>query len=187
MRRLLAVLVLAALLLGLPASAPAKGIVSAQACGADGCHAIAKADRRLLEGGPQAEPPAAREPFVRLRIRIGAPDHPEPMVLLFLPRSELLLGGDGVTWMHPASLSPLRVIARRITPYPARALPASAPLALSAASPGSTSLTPGRGDDGPGGWWLALGLAAIADVTGAVHARRRRRGAPAVRPRAAHR
>ena len=147
MRRLLAVLIPAVLLLGVPASAPAKGIASAQACGADGCHAIAKADRRLLEGGPQAEPPAAREPFVRLRIRIGAPDHPEPMILLFLPRSELLLGDDGVTWMHPASLSPLRAIARHMTPYPAGALPASAPLA---AGPASTAVVSSGGGEGPG-------------------------------------
>ena len=132
MRRLLAIVVAAVLLLGAPAVAPAKGILGATVCGADGCKKVQPTEQGVLGGGAPADSPARPEPFVRIEVRVGVPDHSERVRLLFLPRSELLLGDDGGTWMVPMALAELQAIARRVTPYPASKLPAWAPLAKGA-------------------------------------------------------
>ena len=44
---------------------------------------------------------------MRIDVRVGVPDHTERVRLLFLPRSELLLGDDGGTWMVPMALAEL--------------------------------------------------------------------------------
>ena len=185
MRRLLAVAVPAVLLLAVPASA--KEVLSAKVCGADGCKSIAQADERLLAGGPEAQPPAGPEPFVRLSMLIGVPGHHERVSLLFLPRSNLLLGGDGATWMHPASMSDVPAIARRVEAFPASALPASA-LRVSAGDARSGAPLPAEAygaastasasDGGSGAWWPAPVAAAIALAAGAMLVRRRSRREP---------
>jgi len=184
MRRLLAIVTPAVLLLAAPASA--KEILSAKVCGSDGCEQIAQADEGLLAGGPQAEPPAGPEPFVRISLVIGVPDHDERVSLLFLPRSKLLLGADGATWMHPASMSDVPAIARRVEAFPASALPAAvarisagdassgAPLPAEAWGAGASSAP----DGDSGGWWLALPAAVIALAAGAMLVRRRPRREP---------
>jgi hypothetical protein len=172
MRRLLALALPAALLLGAPAAATAKRVTAAKVCGADGCETIAAPGTSLLEGGPPAQGPAAREPFVRMQFRIGVPGHSEPVHMLFLPRSGLVLADDGQTWMHPVALDALRTIADRVTALPAGALPASAPLAPRPSPPQP------RVDGGSGvPWWPAV-AAAVVLAAGAVLARRRR-AAPA--------
>jgi hypothetical protein len=155
MRRLLAIALPAALLLGAPAAAPAKGIMSATVCGADGCEDIRPSEQGVLGGGAPADAPAKREPFVRIDVRVGVPDHTERVRLLFLPGSELLLADDGGTWMVPMALAELRAIARQVKPFAASKLPARAPLAegakeASAAGPGrgakdAAAASPGRG------------------------------------------
>ena len=82
--------------------------MGATVCGADGCREIPNADYALLEGGAPADPPARPEPFVRVSIRIGVPDHVEALHLLFLPRSELVLADDGTTWTVPMGAGELQ-------------------------------------------------------------------------------
>ncbi len=136
MRRLLAIAVPAVLLLATPAAAPAKGILSAKVCGADGCRPAHPSERDVLGGGAPADPPARREPFVRVEVEVGVPDHTERIRLLFLPRSELMLADDGGTWMVPLALTELRALAGRVRPFPANALPAWAPVGKDAAAKG---------------------------------------------------
>jgi hypothetical protein len=203
MRRLIAVAVPAVLLLGAPSSAPAKGIMSAKVCGADGCRAVHSSENGLLGGGPATSGPSRREPFVRLAIRVGVPEHTQRVRLLYLPDSELLLADDGETWMVPMALSELRAIARRVKPFAASELPASV-LETTAAKPGTgpasapseaapATAEPGRAapaqpasadaaSDSGGGfeaWWLALPGGAIVLAAGLLLARRRRREPPA--------
>ena len=68
MRSLLPVLIAAALVAALPASAPAKGITSAEVCGAAGCQDVDAAQYYALyaEGDP-TQPPAAAAPFVTVK------------------------------------------------------------------------------------------------------------------------
>jgi hypothetical protein len=175
MRRLLGIVLPAVLLLAAPAAAPAKEVTGGEVCGTDGCRSIASPRITLLEGGPPVSGPAAREPFVRVRLRIGVPGHSEPVRMLFLPRSGLVLAGDGATWMRPGALAELHALARRVAPFPARSLPASAPLAPSVAA----TAHPGR-DDGWKAWW-AVGPAALVVLAGGVMIARRRRVATGAR------
>ena len=195
MRRLLAIAIPAVVLLGAPAAAPAKGIVSAKVCGADGCRTVHPTEEGMLGGGAPADSPARPEPFVRIVVRVGVPDHIEPIRLLFLPRSELLLGDDGGTWMVPMARAELHAIARRVKPFAASELPTSVPLGDAAARAGSRgalapeivqapSAAAATASDGLAGWWLALPGAAIVLVAGFVLARRRRREPPAAAARA---
>ncbi len=71
MRSLLPVLIAVALVAALPAGAPAKGISSAEICGAAGCRDVDEAQYHALfaEGAPTG-PPAAAAPFVRVRFTI---------------------------------------------------------------------------------------------------------------------
>jgi len=195
MRRLLAIAIAAVLLLGAPAAAPGKGIVSAKVCGADGCRAVHPTHEGMLGGGAPADSPARPEPFVRIVVRVGVPDHVEPIRLLFLPRSELLLGDDGGTWMVPMALAELQAIARRVKPFPASKLPKAAPLGGPAAQAASRgALAPeivrapppaaATASDGFDGWWLALPGAAIVLAAGFVAVRRRRREPPPAAARA---
>jgi hypothetical protein len=184
MRRLLAIALPALLLLGVASPASAKGIVGAKVCGADGCRTLATADQSLLEGGPPTAGPAAREPFVRLDVTVGGPGHHEPVRLVYLPRSELLLADDGETWMQPLGLAELRAIAERVRPFPAKALPASAPLAASVPLAASAPSDPPSSAGGVEAWWLVASAAAVALLAGAL--RRRRRGPSARAAGAAH-
>jgi hypothetical protein len=167
--------------------------VGASVCGADGCREIPHAGPGILEGGPQVDAPARAEPFVRLTIEVGAPDRVQPLRLLFLPSSELVLGDDGATWMAPMALGEMRAIARRVKPFPARQLPAS--VALGTAKPVGSGEPPApevlgpaarsspaaaTSDDGFGGWWLAAPGVVILLAAAAVPGRRRRRD-PAAR------
>ena len=199
MRCLLAVAVPVALLLGAPAAAPAKGILGTTVCGADGCRAVHPSEQGVLEGGAPADSPARPEPFVRIDVRVGVPDHTEHVRLLFLPGSELLLGDDGGTWMVPMALAELQAIARRVTPYPASKLPARVALARgapeapsaaaapaggrawaagpAAAAEGTSARDPAssRSGDGFASWWPAVPGAAVVLAAGVALALRRRR------------
>jgi hypothetical protein len=171
MRRLLAVALPALLLLGAPAVSAAKEIAGGEVCGADACRAIASPDERLLQGGPPVAGPSAREPFVRLDFRVGVPGHVEHARTLFLPRSGLVLADDGSTWMHPIALAALRALARGVTTFAARDLPASAPLAPAANAPQASS------HDAANAVWLAPLLVIMALAGVALIMRRRRAGA----------
>ncbi len=203
MRRLLAIAVPVVLLIGAPAAAPAKGILGATVCGADGCKRVHPSEQGVLGGGAPADSPTRPEPFVRIEVRVGVPDHTERVRLLFLPRSELLLGDDGGTWMVPMALAELQAIARRVQPYPASKLPAWVPLAKaarrpSAAAPAPTGSRasaagpaaaaegtsasdagPTRSGDGFAGWWPAVPGAVVLAAGVALAVRRRRREPPA--------
>jgi hypothetical protein len=175
MRRLIAIALPAALLLGLPPCASAKGILGAEVCGSNGCRAIHATENGVLGGGPRTSGPSRAEPFVRLHVRVGVPGHSQRMSVLFLPRSELLLASDGVTWMVPLALSELRAIARRVRPFAASELPASALSAtagIGATAPGGAATRSGGGFET---WWLALPGAAIVLAAGLAITRRRRR------------
>ena len=193
MHRLLAIAVPVVLLLGAPLSAPAKGILGATVCGADGCRTVHPSEGGVLGGGAPADSPARPEPFVRIDVRVGVPDHTERVRLLFLPRSELLLGDDGGTWMVPLALAELQAIARRVTPYPASKLPAWVPLANGAseatAPPAAAAAegisapdpAPSRSGDGFASWWPAVPGAVVVLAAGVALALRRRRREPAAR------
>jgi hypothetical protein len=195
MRRLIAIALPAALLLGAPSSAPAKGIMSAKVCGADGCQTIHTTEASLLEGGAPTSGPSRGEPFVRLNIRVGVPGHSEPVRLLFLPRSELLLADDGETWMVPMARAELRAIARRVKPFTASELPKSVGLAAGAVKasgeplppeivPAPAQAAPTARDRGLEAWWFALPGGAIVLAAGVVVARRLRREPPPAAARA---
>jgi hypothetical protein len=208
MRRLIAIALPAVLLLGAPSSAPAKGIMSAKVCGADGCKTVHPTENDVLGGGPATDGPSRPEPFVRLNVRIGVPHHSEPVRLLFLPRSELLLADDGETWMVPLALSELRAIARRVKPFAASELSKAVPLAAAAAKSDSEPLAPETvqapapasapapapapprasaptpapataRDGGFEAWWLAPAAAIVLAAGFLVARRRRREPAPA--------
>jgi hypothetical protein len=188
MRRLIAIALPAALLLGAPPAASAKGITSAKVCGADGCRTIHATGSGLLEGGPPTSGPSRGEPFVRLNIRVGVPGHSERVRLLFLPRSELVLADDGETWMVPMARAELQAIARRVTPFAASELAKSVQLAAGAATSAGQPLAPEIvnaaaqpaapvREGGFEAWWLAP-VAAIVLAAGFVAARRRRHEPP---------
>jgi hypothetical protein len=72
MRSLLPVLIAAALVAALPASAPAKGITSAEVCGAAGCRDVDEASfYALFAEGEPTDPPAAAAPFVTVKLTIA--------------------------------------------------------------------------------------------------------------------
>ncbi len=189
MRRLIAIALPAVLLLGAPVSASAKGIMGASVCGADGCREVPKPDYRLLEGGSASDPPDRPEPFVRVTIRVGVPDHVEPVRLVFLPASGLVLAEDGTTWTRAAALRELRGIARRVMPFAASDLPKAVAIAESATASAREPLPPEvveapapavatASDGGFDAWWLVLPAGAIVLAAGLVVARRRRREPP---------
>ena len=166
MRRLLAVVLPLLVFLAAPAVSPAKGIMSGEVCGANGCRSIESTDDSLLQGGPPVAAPSAREPFVWLDFRVGEPGHVERARTLFLPRSGLVLPEGSSTWMRPVAPEALRALARQVTAFPARELPASAPLA-----PAPRESPPGAATT----WW-PVPLVAVIALAGAAAIVRRRRG-----------
>jgi hypothetical protein len=177
MRRLLAIALPAALFLCAPATA--KEVTTAAVCGADGCRSIAAVDESFLAGGPPVGAPSRSEPFVRMEFRFAHGTGAEQRVrTLFLPGSGLVLGDDGATWMRPAALAALREQARRVTPFAAERLPATAPLEPRGSSPAPA----GGGGEGIAAWWPVLPAALLLLVLAAALARRSRgdaAGAPA--------
>jgi hypothetical protein len=177
MRRLLATALPAALLVCAPATA--KEVTTASVCGADGCRSIAAVDTAWLDGGPPTGGPSRSEPFVRMEFHFAhGGGAGEQVRTLFLPGSGLVLAADGTTWMRPATLAALREQARRVTPFAADRLPATAPLAPR--EPGSA---PAAGEAGIEDWWPVVPAAALVLVLVLVLAPRSRRdgarGAPA--------
>jgi hypothetical protein len=171
MRRLLALVLPAALLLGAPVAA-AKEVSGAKVCGADGCRSIPRADETLLLGGDPAAGPRVAEPFVKLEMRIGAGGHSELVEMSFLPRAGLVLYDDGFTWMRPVALAEMRAQAGRVTPVAPSELPASA-LAAPPTEPAPAPGASGGFDEA----WLLLPAAGLALAAAVALARRRRHGA----------
>ena len=184
MRRLLAFALPAVLLLSAAPTAAAKGVTSAKVCGADGCRSIAAAKESLLQNGPPTAGAKAAEPFVRFEIRVGVPGHSELVEQTFLPRSGLLLFGDGA-WAAPLALAEMRAQARRVTPLPASSLPADAFEAPAQPASGPAPVAAPQPDAGAGGGggldaaWLAIAAGVVALGAGLALARRRRRDGPA--------
>ena len=103
----------------LAAAAHGKGVVSARACGADGCAKVATGEHTLI-GGPAAPAPAAAEPFVRLEIEVGVPGHEESETLLFLPASGIMrfTADPDARWVHMEQPGPWRDAAAKVEPFP---------------------------------------------------------------------
>jgi hypothetical protein len=164
MRRLLAIVLPTVLLLCAPAAA--KEVTAATVCGDDGCRPVDGADESLLQSGPPTDGPSQREPFVRLEFQIAAgPDRTERIRHIFLPRSGLLLAGDGATWMRPIALATLRREAQRVTTFPASRLPAGAPLAARAPGRSPAAAHPSSSSsEGASAWWPALPVGVLVLV-----------------------
>ena len=178
MRRLLVLVLPAALLLGPPAAAGAKGVSDAKVCGADGCRSIAGAKDSLLQNGPPAAGPKAPEPFVRFELTVGARGHSELVEQTFLPRSGLLLFEDGV-WAQPFALAEMRAAARRVMPIAASRLPGYAFAAPDAPPAGPVQPVADAGGGIDAGL-IALLAATLALAAGlGVALLRRRRDGPA--------
>ena len=130
MRRLLAIAVPAVLLLGAPASAPAKGIMGATVCGADGCREVAKPDHDLLGGGA-VDGAAAAARAVRAAERPGrrARATSSASRCCTCRAASVCSPTTATTWMQPLAHAELRAIARQVTPFAASELPASVRLA----------------------------------------------------------
>ena len=175
MRRLLAIALPAVLLLCAPAAA--KEVTGATVCGADGCRAMDGVGEELLQGGPPVDAPAQGEPFVRLVFRFAAGRETHRVRNIFMPRSGLLLGDDGRTWLQPMEVATLRRHAATVAPFPASRLPAMVPLAPEPA-PAAAPSRAARSGDGLGTWWPVLPAAALALAVGTALARRPRRGGP---------
>jgi hypothetical protein len=161
----------AALTFLLASTAHAKGVIDAEACGASGCVPVEVRTDTML-GGPSAEPPAAAEPFVRLRVQLGHPGPSES--ILFLPGSELMRFETDPhgAWVHMDAAGPWLAAAERLEPFPAAQLPARfvAPPAAPQA-PASAPADASGGTSAP--WWLAL--AAVPLCLAVLLARRRGR------------
>jgi hypothetical protein len=179
MRRLLAIALSAVLLLCAPAVA--KEVTGATVCGGDGCKSMDGADEAMLQGGPPTDGPSRGEPFVRMEFRIAAGGETERVRNIFRPRSGQLLGDDGVTWLRPTDLATLRQQARRVTPFAASRLPASAPLTPPAPQPTpapAASRPSSSSGDGASAWWPGLPAAVLALAVGTALARRVRMSHP---------
>lgn len=124
MRTLLAV-ALAALLALAPAAA-GKGLARGQVCGSDGCVELERG-RDTVIGGPAVAAPQRRQPFVRLRLRVGDRRHHQLVRMVFLPGRGIMrttVDGPFENWARAVTPAPYRRAARRVTPFPASALPA---------------------------------------------------------------
>jgi hypothetical protein len=145
----------------LAATAQAKGVTAAQACGPDGCTKV-EVDGATMLGGASAKPPAQAEPFVRLRVKFG---HPGPReTVLFLPGSGIMRFENDPygQWVHMDTAAPYRAAAAKIAPFPAAELPASliSPAKTPPPAPSATAAT----DDPAFPWWIvvaAVGLLAL--------------------------
>jgi hypothetical protein len=185
----------AAAALALPASAPAKGLLKAVVCGADGCADVTARihhNDRIMESEFAEAAPHQRAPFYRVRFTIGVPGQPRPegsVTLLYVPSLDLLRSVDDtgqVNWMRTSTnsrpLLRLAVAGRR--PLPAAKLPLGAPAktAASGALPPEVVAAPAAAVDrsgdggGPGPWpyvGIGLGLAVALGLGGRWMVRRR--------------
>src|SRR3954470_16248435 len=119
---LLAALVLLA---ALPATASAKELAAAQACGASGCDDVsALATAAVLEGGPPTSAPARAAPFYRLRFTMRMGPERARFTTLYVPSLRLVRGDDGVWMLPPATtVTALDRLVDGRRPLPASRLP----------------------------------------------------------------
>ena len=160
-----------ALVLLLPGAAHAKGLVSGQVCGADGCSAVDRASLRgMLPDADHADAPTAGAPFVtvRLTMREGArgPLHRERYT--YVPSHGLLRFDGAPGWMQvrPAFRAELDRLAAAVAPLPAAKLAGVEPAPPATAQPPASP----RADDGTP-WWAIAGAAGAALVLLALLAR----------------
>ena len=173
MRSLLPVLIAAALVAAFPASAPAKGITSAEICGAAGCQDVDAASHYALfaEGDP-TQPPAAAAPFVTVKLTLehgpdagGATDAYDYVPSLGMTRAVVpAVNGEWVK-LTPTSRAALDEAVRGIEPLPAARL-TGIPLPVDPADPVAPA-----GDDGGAPWWAIAGAALAGIVALALLAR----------------
>lgn len=158
MRSLLPVLIAAALVAAFPASAPAKGITSAEICGAAGCQDVDEAQYYALyaEGDP-TQPPAAAAPFVTVKFtQQHGPDYEATDAYDYVPSLGVTrpvvpaVNGDWVK-LTPTSRAALDEAVRGVAPLPAARL-TGIPLPVAPAV------------DGGGPSWWALTGAALASL-----------------------
>lgn len=154
----------ALLTLLLAASAQGKGILSAKACGQDGCVPV-DVSQDTAFGGPSANPPTQAQPFVRLKIRIGVPGQPAEgaQQLLFLPDQAIarIANDSEAQWFHMDAPEPWVAAAREVTPFAAAQLPGEFVSPIMSPPPAPEPAKTG-GDGFP--WWIpaaVLGLAAL--------------------------
>ena len=169
--RKLALVVL--LCLSIAPAAHAKGeILSARACGADGCVAIGK---RVLEATGFANGPTRPAPFYRLRFVAGDERGraAERWTLLYVPSRGLVRGsggpGRGFVWSEATaeSRAALARALRRVEPLPAARLPLSDGETETGALPPRVYGPPPAVSSGVPAWPLAVaallaGLALVA-------------------------
>lgn len=182
MKRLAAhfLLVLAAAL-ALAATASAKEIQTAQACGPDQCGDLDKDGTMLIlnSGGSVSQPPPTAE-YYRLDFVFaepGTPDH-NAFSHLFVPSTGLVGFGDetgGVAWfpIYGQALDTIRQATRDVQPF---AAPAAWPTSIDDPifSPGEpSSPAPANGTNWRP-WAVGLGLVLLALAVGALLARRTR-------------
>ena len=122
-----ALLATALALAGAPAAASAKGVASAELCGAGACHPVATgAVRAAFERFTPAPAPSRAEPFLTLRVRarVSAGRIAVVATSAWLPRANLVRAAGERAWTRPA---PVLVRALRRA---ARGLRAHAPARL---------------------------------------------------------
>ncbi len=164
----LALTLAAAAMLAAPATANAKEITRAAACGADGCRNVtALVDERAMEGGPPSSAPARQAPFYELRYTVRGGDESFRIRTTFVPSAGRIRGDDG-TWMRPPAetLPILNKLVADSRPYPATLLdippgPQSQP-APRKAPPAAPA------DPTPVGAWIAIAAAVAAALGGIV-------------------
>jgi hypothetical protein len=151
----------------LPATAQAKELTSARACGADDCRTISSAAalRGMDDGTPTAAPHGGA-PFYRVRMTIGVDGHEEfRYTLAYVPSGGLLrVKRDtvGYDWMTatPAGRRAFDSLVRGLEPLPAAGLRglAPAPVAPEPAAPAAPAVP----DPGGPPWVLLLAGGALA-------------------------
>jgi len=155
---------LAAVLICLTATsaASAKGILSAEVCGADGCRAVPNPPTSLLGELDRAPVPPKGTPFVRLRVVVGVPQRRQTLRLRFFPAPGVVKVSDPRrVFAYASDVQAMRKVAALVRPFGAEPPAPPAP----AARTEDSSAFP---------WWIALVAGPLAGA--ALLARRRRRG-----------
>lgn len=136
-------------------AAGAKGVLSAQVCGADGCRAIDRPPVSLLGERDSTARPAPGTPFVRLRVVGGG----ETLRLRFFPGPGVVKVSDPRrAYAQAYDVAAMRKVAALVTPFgQERQAPAVA-----------------ARDEAGLSWWIALLAAPLAGA--ALLARRHLRG-----------
>lgn len=140
-------------------AAGAKGVLSAQVCGADGCRTIDRPPVSLLGERDSTARPAPGTPFVRLRVVVGVPGRSETLRLRFFPGPGVVKVSDPRrVYAQAYDVAAMRKVAALVTPFgQERRAPAVA-----------------TRDEAGLSWWIALLAAPLAGA--ALLARRRLRG-----------